>query len=84
MKKLFITVLLSLFFTGVFCQDLPTFKLKEMSYGLKKLDKLPKKIFISQFRINFQTIYFDKEFRNGGYQMGEVTGAMYLLPYNWD
>ena len=70
MKTVLTTLLLSIVFTGVYAQEIPSFKLKEFSYGLKKLDKLPKKIYISQFRINFQTIYFDKEFRSGGYQMG--------------
>ena len=70
MKTLSVIILSFLLITGVYSQDIPSFKLKEFSYGLKKLDKLPKKIYISQFRINFQTIYFDKEFRSGGYQMG--------------
>jgi hypothetical protein len=70
MKTLFALILSLLLISGVNSQDIPSFKLKEFSYGLKKMDKLPKKIFISQFRINFQTIYFDKEFRGGGYQLG--------------
>lgn len=70
MRAVSVFFLFTLFYTGVFSQNIPEFKLKEMSYGLKKLGKLPKKIYISQFRVNFQTIYFDKEFRSGGYEMG--------------
>ena len=63
-------ILLASLFWNASAQEIAEFKLKEMSYGLKKLDKMPKKIYISQFKINFQTIYFYKEFRNGGYEMG--------------
>ena len=70
MRLLLTLMLLTLFAGNTKAQDIPEFKLKEMSYGLKKLDKMPKKIYISQFKINFQTIYLDKEFRNGGYEMG--------------
>ena len=36
--------------------------LKEINnYGLRKLKDAPKKVFISQFRINFQTMYLDTE-----------------------
>jgi hypothetical protein len=83
MRKLLLFLLVSIFGSGLFAQNIPEFKLKEMSYGLKKLDKMPKKIYISQFRVNFQTIYFDKEFRNGGYEMsgtyrGDVSASLQL------
>ncbi|MFN9110999.1 MAG: hypothetical protein ACK5XN_13125, partial [Bacteroidota bacterium] len=70
MRLLLTILMLASFVWNALGQDIPEFKLKETSYGLKKLDKMPKKIYISQFRINFQTIYLDKEFRNGGYEMG--------------
>lgn len=70
MRKLTAFLFLTLSVSGLFAQNIPEFKLHEMSYGLKKMGKLPKKIYISQFRVNFQTIYFDKEYRDGGYEMG--------------
>lgn len=70
MKKLLPLLLMFISGKEIFAQNVPEFKLKEMSYGLKNMKKLPKKIFISQFRVNFQAIYFDKEFRQGGYMMG--------------
>lgn len=70
MKKLLLLLMFVISGKGLFAQNIPEFKLKEMSYGLKNMKKLPKKIYISQFRVNFETIYFDKEFRSGGFEMG--------------
>lgn len=52
-------------------QTIGEIDLKTMNnYGLKNLDDAPKKVYISQFRFNFQTLYLDKERKVGGFRGG--------------
>ena len=68
------TVLFALLSCCVFTatsQSISEVDLKEINnYGLKKLDDAPKKVYISQFRFNFQTLYLDKERKVGGFRGG--------------
>jgi len=43
---------------------------KAGSYGDKKLKKAPKKIFINQFRVFHQVVYFDSDYARAGYDIG--------------
>lgn len=64
-------VLLSCCVFTATAQSISEVDLKEINnYGLKKLDDAPKKVYISQFRFNFQTLYLDKERKVGGFRGG--------------
>ncbi|HAK11061.1 MAG TPA: hypothetical protein DCO78_02955, partial [Chitinophagaceae bacterium] len=63
--------LLSCSLLSASAQSIGEVDLKEINnYGLRKLDGAPKKIYISQFRFNFQTLYLDKERKVGGFRGG--------------
>lgn len=71
MKKLAIYALLLLCCNSLFAQTIGEVDLKEINnYGLRKLKDAPKKVFISQFRVNFQTMYLDTEKKAGGFRGG--------------
>jgi len=66
-----LALILSLSFFAANAQSIGEVDLKTVNnYGLKKLDDAPKKIYISQFRFNFQTLYLDKERKVGGFRGG--------------
>lgn len=65
---LFVT--LFLLSSGVYAQTLGEFKPKDQAFGMGKLKKVDKKIYIAGFEVNYQ-IYNEKEnFKQGGYVMG--------------
>ncbi|MBS4063230.1 MAG: hypothetical protein KGZ74_01650, partial [Chitinophagaceae bacterium] len=71
MKKLFSVSMMLLFALITFAQSIGEVDLKEINnYGLRKLKDAPKKVFISQFRVNFQTMYLDTEKKSGGFRGG--------------
>ncbi len=71
MKKLFITSMMLMLTQFMIAQTIGEVDLKEINnYGLRKLKDAPKKVFISQFRINFQTMYLDTEKKAGGFRGG--------------
>lgn len=68
MKKVVNTLLLLLLVTTGIAQ---TVELKDISgFGQGKFKKSPKKIFIAQFRVNFQLLYSQTETAEGGRVMG--------------
>ncbi len=71
MRTHFISIVALLFFSlNIQSQALGEFKPKDQSYGLGKLKNSNKRIYISNFTVNFQ-IYNEKEkFKQGGYQLG--------------
>jgi hypothetical protein len=71
MKKIFLILLLGILAQPLFAQNIGEVDLKEINnYGLKKLKDAPKKVFIGQFRLNFQTMYLDTEKKSGGFRGG--------------
>lgn len=71
MKKLFIASMMLMLSQFIIAQTIGEVDLKEINnYGLRKLKDAPKKVFISQFRINFQTMYLDTEKKSGGFRGG--------------
>lgn len=67
-KKVVNTLLLLLLVTAGIAQ---TVELKDISgFGQGKFKKSPKKIFIAQFRVNFQLLYSQTETAEGGRVMG--------------
>lgn len=65
-----ILVTIGVLFTSAQAQTLGEFKPKDQSYGLGKLKKVDKKIYIAGFEVNYQ-IYNEKEnFKQGGHVLG--------------
>jgi hypothetical protein len=65
-----IAFVLMLLTVAAHAQTLGEFKPKDQSYGLGKLKKVDKKIYIAGFEVNYQ-IYNEKQnFKQGGYVMG--------------
>lgn len=70
MKQIFTLAIFFLFMAIGQAQTLGEFKPKDQSNGLGKLKNSNKRIYISNFSVNFQ-IYNEKDkFKQGGYQLG--------------
>lgn len=70
--KSIVVLLIALFLVtnGINAQTLGEFKPKDQAYGMNKLKKVDKKIYIAGFEVNYQ-IYNEKEdYKQGGYVMG--------------
>lgn len=62
MKKLAIYAVLLFCCNNLIAQTIGEVDLKDINnYGLRKLKDAPKKVFISQFKVNFQTMYLATE-----------------------
>jgi hypothetical protein len=51
-------------------QEIGPVILKENGYGLKKLSEAPKRIYIANFKVNYQILYREQETNQGGRTMG--------------
>lgn len=70
MKSIWSLAAVVIFATSASAQTLGEFKPKDNSFGMGKLAKAEKKIYISGFSVNYQ-IYNEKDaFKQGGYVMG--------------
>ncbi|WP_305983193.1 hypothetical protein [Roseivirga thermotolerans] len=69
-KYLTLTVLLLSLSMPVHAQQIGEIELKESGFGQKKLSKAPKKIFISEFNINYQLAYSQTSIARGGRELG--------------
>ena len=71
MKKLAIYAVLLFCCNNLIAQTIGEVDLKDINnYGLRKLKDAPKKVFISQFKVNFQTMYLATEKKSGGFRGG--------------
>lgn len=66
MKKLLLTAFLLSSFLCIKAQDLGEIKIKSQKYGLSKMKKAPKKIFINTFNINYEFYKEAVDFKAGG------------------
>ena len=69
MKK---TILLFALMVGVSlsAQELGALKVTQNKFGLKKVTKVPQKVFIQEFFINYQMLFNQQEVARGGRQLG--------------
>lgn len=70
MKKSFLSIAILLFSMGLEAQTLGEFKPSDTSYGLGKLKKAPKKIYIAKFDINYEVYKTAQDFKQGGSMIG--------------
>jgi len=70
MKKVFLVITL-IFITNSFAQQVDEIKVKHEQFGLKKsAKKMPKKIFIQHFFVNYQMLFDQIEIAKGGREIG--------------
>lgn len=76
MRKLHLisTVLVFMFFGAIYAQDLADFKPSQQKYGLGKLKKGPKKVYIASFDINFETYKEAVSYKAAGGFRGNARG----------
>ena len=75
--KHLLTLLFCVYITSHFGQSLGEFTPKKKTFGMKKLRKNPKKIYIANFAVNIQ-VYKDAQQTKSGdknYRKGKVTGS---------
>lgn len=71
MKKILLTLFTAIIILPLTAQTIGEVDLKGINnYGLRKLKDGPKKVFIGQFRLNFQTMYIASEKKKGGFRGG--------------
>lgn len=70
MKKIILLSLMAMFYFPVFSQTIGEIELKDNGFSQKKFGNAPKKIFISQFRINYQITFDYTDVAHGGSQIG--------------
>jgi len=62
MKKYFLSTTILLFSLGLVAQTLGEFKPSDTSYGLGKLKKAPKIVYIAKFDINYEVYKTAQDF----------------------
>ena len=71
MKKVLLYSLLFLFITNSFSQEVTKIETKNLaSYGMKKFNNAPKKVFVQDFFINYQMLFDQVEIAKGGREIG--------------
>lgn len=70
MKRIYLSVLMLMSVMLVQGQTIDKIELKESGFGSKKLAKAPKRIYISEFNVNYQIAYSLTSISRGGSQMG--------------
>ena len=70
MKRLLLSTVILLFSLGLAAQTLGEFKPSDNSFGLGKLKKAPKRIYISKFDVNYEVYKTAQDFKQGGSMLG--------------
>lgn len=70
MKKFINLLICMILLMVVHAQEIGPVVLKESGYGLKKLSEAPKKIYIANFKVNYQILYRESEQKTGGRTFG--------------